>query len=159
LKWWVTSVLTRWCRFTDGSRASGAKTTASVGIVYQDPFLGTVTVDEDVLDGPNFDIAFLKKYNGFLLGANVKVNTTLLSGDKKAGPVSLGPLGAIVGYQTADFTLYTQSNKACETLDIGLTHTASSSLTAGFLATIGIKESKAPVSVCVCSLGLLMGHV
>jgi hypothetical protein len=135
-------------KFTDGSRASGAKTTASVGAVYTNATLGVVTVDADALEGPNFEVTALREYKGFLLGAQTKIATSLLGGgDKKAaaaGPVAFTECGTILGYRTPDFTVFGQSNKCCETLDVGLVHTASPSLTAGFLATLNFKDNKAP---------------
>jgi voltage-dependent anion channel protein 2 len=131
-------------KFTDGSRAAGAKTTASVGLVYTNDALGVATVDADALEGPNFDITLLKNYKGFLLGVQTKVNTTFLGGDKSKGAVSFGDCGGILGYTTPDYTLFTQCNKCGEAVDIGLTHNASSKLTAGFLATLACKDKKAP---------------
>ena len=81
----------------------------------------------------------------FLLGAQGKVNTTLLGGDKTKSAVALGDCSDLVGYTTDDFTVFAQVNKWGESVDLGLTHVASSSLTAGFLASVSLKDSKAPV--------------
>jgi len=141
-------------KFTDGSRAAGVDTTANVVAEYRNLEYGSYTADFSVLDGIKADLAGVFKYREFLIGANAKVNTTLLA-DKPvasaktpvaaaAGPVSLGDVGFLLGYTTADFTLVAQTKKVIESVDLSLTHNASSALTAGFLATVPLAKDGKP---------------
>jgi len=141
-------------KFTDGSRAAGVDTTANVVAEYRNAEYGAYTADFSVLDGIKADIAGVFKYREFLFGANAKVNTTLLA-DKPvagaktpvaaaAGPVAFGDVGFLLGYTTPDFTLTAQTKKIIDSVDVGLTHTASPSLTAGFLATVPLAKDGKP---------------
>lgn len=131
-------------KFTDGSRAAGAKVSASVGATYKSADFGVYTVDADALEGPTFDVTGLFNYKGVLIGASTKVNTTVLAEDKSAGAVSVADYGVLLGYTTPDYTAFAQTNKGFDNVDVALTHAASKSLTAGFLASISLKDSKAP---------------
>lgn len=128
-------------KFTDGSRASGAKTTASLGATYKAGDFGVFTVDVDALEGPNFEFSDLLKYNGVLAGASAKFTTNFLGGDK-APAFSFSSF--LLGYQTADYTVFAQATGALDSVDVGLTQSASDKLTAGFLTTVSLKDTKSP---------------
>jgi len=124
-------------KFTDGTRASGGKTTAKIGGSYKNPDFGTYTVDVDALEGPVIDLSGLVNYQGVLAGASAKVTV-----GGKADPIALSSI--LLGYKTADYTVYASTPDLGGTVDLGLVQTASSTITAGFSASVSLKESKAP---------------
>jgi voltage-dependent anion channel protein 2 len=151
-------------KFTDGTHASGVKSSATVGAVFPCPITGaTWTVDAETLEGPNVDFTFLGKYKSFLYGGSLRVNSSFLpplaadggkgeskKDDKVPALVSLGPWGEVIGYQADDYTLFAQTkfNKlSCQTVDFGLTVKATPELTSGFLVSTSCKDAKANTSV------------
>jgi len=134
-------------KVTDGRKSADADLTANVGTVYKVPDVGVVTLDADVLTGPVIGFSGLFKYTGFLLGGSAKVGTALVSEDKKIKAGQFAEVAVAGGYQTDDFTFYVQNASQSlkaekDGVSVALTHKASSSLDAGFLATIPADKTK-----------------
>jgi hypothetical protein len=81
---------------------------------------------------------------GLLAGASAKVTTSFLGGDKAP---SFAFSSFLLGYQTDSYTVFAQTGNCVDSVDVGLTHTASDKLTAGFLTTLSLKDTKSPVRV------------
>lgn len=77
-----------------------------------------------------------------MAGASAKVTTSFLGGDKAP---SFAFSSFLLGYQTDSYTVFAQTGNCCDSVDVGLTHTASDKLTAGFLTTLTLKDTKTPV--------------
>jgi len=138
-------------KFQDGSRASGADITASVGAVYTDSDNAlTLTADADILDGPKFDFSGVFGYQGFLVGGSASVATSLLaSGDaaakdaKDAAPVGLSNYNVLLGYRSGDYTLAAQTEDSLSKASVSLVHNASDALSTGAIAGFDVSGSSA----------------
>jgi len=139
-------------KFTDGSRDSGAETTAEIGLKVTSDVLGVVDVEADPLRGPTFTVSFVKEISSVFFGAKAKLAATAWGveshGDSEskasegkktaataftAGGVTASLSGLLLGYKANDFTLYAQTcgHSGYDHLHVGLLHNASSSLTTG----------------------------
>uniref|UniRef100_A0A7R9VX27 Porin domain-containing protein n=1 Tax=Pseudictyota dubia TaxID=2749911 RepID=A0A7R9VX27_9STRA len=135
-------------KFTDGSRASDADITASVGVEYTVPDAGVVTVDANVVGGPTFDFSGLFDYEGVLAGASASVAASSGDGDEKKGP-AVTDANVLLGYRTGDYTLAASTTKWLSVVNVSLVHKASKDLKAGFVASFPRSGDKGTFDIAV----------
>jgi len=112
---------------TEGTADSNVDSAAVFGLNFGQDW-GTVTASVDVINGPVVNADALLKYQGFLVGGAVKINTHLHGAsdeDSKNAGLAVEDYGVAFGYDGADFRVAAQTCSQLQKIKAGYYHQVS----------------------------------
>jgi hypothetical protein len=109
------------------------KSYSSVGTIGLEYKIDSCATDAviDIINGPSVTVSSLGKYENFLLGGTVAVDTGLDAGTGFA----VTDFGGCIGYATKDFSAVVQSSKKCKNHSLNILHKVDGDTTIGSQAT------------------------
>lgn len=103
----------------EGTSSSTAAGKAVFGLDYTNADFGRIRANVDVVNGPVVNADALFKYEGFLVGGAVQMNTNLSADKKEAKGFDVEDYNVALGYGGDDFSCGVQTSKKLQSLKGG----------------------------------------